>query len=108
MTSSEKVEKVLIIGSGPAGHTAAIYAARANLEPLMLEGFMAGGVVAGGQLTTTTDIENFPGFPRGIGGQKLMEEMREQSLHYGSPYRDGNGHRSRFGAAAFPSPDRGP
>ena len=84
MTSSVKIEKVLIIGSGPAGHTAAIYAARANLEPLMLEGFMAGGVAAGGQLTTTTDIENFPGFPRGIGGQKLMEEMREQSLHYGA------------------------
>lgn len=84
MTSSTKIEKVLIIGSGPAGHTAAIYAARANLEPLMLEGFMAGGVAAGGQLTTTTDIENFPGFPLGIGGPKLMEEMREQSLHYGT------------------------
>lgn len=84
MTSSMKVEKVMIIGSGPAGHTAAIYTARANLEPLMLEGFMAGGVAAGGQLTTTTDIENFPGFPRGIGGPKLMEEMREQSLRYGT------------------------
>jgi thioredoxin reductase (NADPH) len=76
-------EKVIIIGSGPAGHTAAIYAGRANLEPLMFEGFMAAGVAAGGQLTTTTEVENFPGFPTGIDGTELMLKMREQSVNSG-------------------------
>ena len=77
-------EKVVIIGSGPAGHTAAIYAARANLSPLMFEGFMAGGIAAGGQLTTTTEVENFPGFPEGIDGTKLTQLFREQSEKYGT------------------------
>lgn len=77
------VENVIIIGSGPAGHTAAIYAARANLNPLMFEGFLAGWVAAGGQLTTTTEIENFPGYIS-IGGPELMMKMREQSLHAGT------------------------
>ncbi|TGN17670.1 thioredoxin-disulfide reductase [Leptospira idonii] len=76
--------KVVIIGSGPAGHTAAIYAARANLNPVMYEGFMAGGVAAGGQLTTTTEVENFPGFPEGIDGTKLTQLFREQSAKYGA------------------------
>jgi thioredoxin reductase (NADPH) len=80
------MENVVIIGSGPAGHTAAIYAGRANLKPLMFEGFMAGGVAAGGQLTTTTEIENFPGF-KGIDGTELMNRMREQSLHCGTRIR---------------------
>ena len=79
-----KIENCVIIGSGPAGHTAAIYAGRAMLEPLMYEGFMAGGVAAGGQLTTTTDVENYPGFPAGIGGPELMDLMRRQSEHSGA------------------------
>jgi thioredoxin reductase (NADPH) len=77
------MENLIIIGSGPAAHTAAIYAARARLNPLMFEGMFAAGVAAGGQLTTTTDVENFPGFIE-ISGPKLMEKMREQSLHCGT------------------------
>jgi thioredoxin reductase (NADPH) len=78
------MENVIIIGSGPAAHTAAIYTGRARLEPLMFEGLMAGGVAAGGQLTTTTDVENYPGFPTGISGPDLMVKMRAQSLHCGA------------------------
>lgn len=74
-------QNVVIIWSGPAGHTAAIYAARAMLEPLMFEGFLAWGIAAWGQLTTTTEVENYPGFPEGIQGPELMQRMREQSLH---------------------------
>lgn len=77
------MEKVVIIGSGPAGHTAAIYAARAAMQPLMFEGFLAWWIAAGGQLTTTTIVENYPGFPEGIDGTELMMNMRKQSLHNG-------------------------
>lgn len=81
---SEDLEKVIVIGSGPAAHTAAIYAGRAEMAPLLFEGFMAGGVAAGGQLTTTTEVENYPGFPAAIGGPELMDAMRQQSLNYGA------------------------
>jgi len=81
---SNRVEKLVIVGSGPAGHTAAIYSARADLSPLMFEGFMAGGVAAGGQLTTTNDVENYPGFPEGVNGPEMMDLFRQQSLRFGT------------------------
>src|SRR5690348_16584984 len=77
-------EKLVIIGSGPAAWTAAVYAARARLDPLVFEGEPTRDMIPGGQLMWTTDIENFPGFPEPVGGQDLMERMRKQAEHFGA------------------------
>ena len=79
----EQIENIVIVGSGPAGYTAAIYAARANLQPLLITGFQRGGI-PGGQLMTTTHVENYPGFPDGVLGPDLMDLMKSQATRWGT------------------------
>src|SRR5918992_4932345 len=86
------VENVIIIGSGPAGYTAALYTARANLEPLVIEGFLWGGL-----LQQTTDVENYPGYPEGVMGPQMMQEFRDQAERFGTRFITDNATRVELG-----------
>jgi thioredoxin reductase (NADPH) len=91
MSQSGNVENLVIIGSGPAGYTAAIYAARANLAPVMIEGYQSGGL-----LMLTSDVENYPGFPKGIQGPELMSDFRKQAERFGTKFIQKNATRVDF------------
>jgi thioredoxin reductase (NADPH) len=91
------IENVIIIGSGPAGYTAALYTARANLEPLVIEGWMWGGL-----LQQTTDVENFPGYPEGVEGPKMMQDLRDQAERFGARLVTENATRVELGEPGRP------
>jgi thioredoxin reductase (NADPH) len=99
--SETQVRNVVIIGSGPAGLTASIYAARANLKPLLIEGFSAGGLIPGGQLMFTSDVENYPGFPEKVTGQELMARFRAQAEHQGTEIVTADVDKVDFSARPF-------
>jgi thioredoxin reductase (NADPH) len=94
------MHKLIIIGSGPAGHTAAIYAGRANLKPVCIEGVVRGGV-AGGQLMITTDVENYPGYPESIAGPKMMELFKQQAARFGTEFISADVERVDFTQQPF-------
>jgi thioredoxin reductase (NADPH) len=95
--AAEAVENVIIVGSGPAGYTAALYTARANLNPLVIEGFLWGGL-----LQQTTDVENFPGYPQGVMGPQMMQELRDQAERFGSRFITDNATRIEAGRDGEP------
>jgi thioredoxin reductase (NADPH) len=97
MAPESSIENVIIIGSGPAGYTAALYTARANLDPLVIEGFMWGGL-----LQQTTDVENFPGYPQGVMGPQMMQDLRDQAERFGTRFITDNATRVIPGAPGEP------
>ncbi|MEB3159224.1 MAG: FAD-dependent oxidoreductase, partial [Synechococcus sp.] len=99
-SAADGVENLVIVGSGPAGYTAAIYAARANLSPLLITGFQRGGI-PGGQLMTTTHVENFPGFPDGVLGPDLMDLMKAQAERWGTRLVEADADGIDLGARPF-------
>src|SRR5919198_2822463 len=90
---TNNTENVVIVGSGPAGYTAALYASRADLEPLVIEGFLWGGL-----LQTTTDVENYPGYPEGIMGPEMMQQFRDQAERFGTRFITDNATKLELGS----------